>query len=42
MISERLGHTDTRITLNLYTHALPEQDIEAAEVMAAMLIKKKD
>lgn len=40
MISERMGHADTRTTLNLYTHSLPEQDREAAKLMGSKLIKK--
>lgn len=36
-VSKRLGHTSTAITLNTYSHWLPEQDREAADVMARLL-----
>jgi integrase len=38
-ISERLGHADTRMTLNTYTHALEECDRTAAAVLENMLVK---
>lgn len=37
MVSERLGHNDISVTLQLYVHALPKQDREAAERMASCL-----
>lgn len=30
-VQTRLGHSDAEITLNTYTHALPEKDLEAGE-----------
>jgi integrase len=37
-VSARIGHTDIKITLNLYAHALPEQDREAADKIGAWLV----
>lgn len=34
VVSERLGHTDIRITLNTYSHVLPNMQKEAAEKLA--------
>ena len=31
VVQERLGHTDISMTLNTYTHVLPQMDIEAAQ-----------
>lgn len=39
-VSSRIGHTDVRVTLDLYSHALPEQDREAAEKMGSWLVVK--
>ena len=36
-VSKRLGHASTSVTLNTYGHWLPEQDREAADVMARLL-----
>ena len=36
-VSKRLGHTSSAVTLDIYGHWLPEQDREAAEVMARLL-----
>ena len=36
-VSKRLGHTSTAVTLNTYSHWLPEQDREAADVMTRLL-----
>jgi integrase len=36
-VSKRLGHTSSAVTLNTYSHWLPEQDREAADVMARLL-----
>lgn len=36
-VSKRLGHTSTAVTLNTYSHWLPEQDREAADVMVRVL-----
>jgi integrase len=37
VVSERLGHANISITLDTYTHVLPEQDAQA-EVSVARLI----
>jgi len=36
-VSKRLGHADTSITLNLYSHALKSKDNDAAEKLEDML-----
>jgi len=36
-ISSRLGHRDRSTTLNIYQHALPAQDQDAAELLGALL-----
>ena len=38
LVSKRIGHNDIRTTLGLYTHILPEQDIEAAEKSGKWLL----
>jgi len=38
-VSARMGHNDIRITLDLYSHALPEQDREAATIAGAWVAK---
>jgi len=30
VISQRLGHSNIGVTMNIYAHILPDQDIEAA------------
>lgn len=40
VVQERLGHSDVQITLNTYTHVLPEMDIEAAEKLDRIILKK--
>ncbi|WP_422447874.1 tyrosine-type recombinase/integrase [Thermoanaerobacterium sp. DL9XJH110] len=40
VVSERLGHTDIRITLNTYSHVLPNMQKEAAEKLAEKLFSK--
>ncbi len=37
-VSARLGHNDVRTTLNLYVHASPEKDREAAKKMGSWLL----
>ncbi|GEL78677.1 site-specific integrase [Tenuibacillus multivorans] len=37
VVSERLGHADTRITLDTYSHLLPNMQEETAEQFGAML-----
>ncbi|MFQ4259001.1 UNVERIFIED_CONTAM: site-specific integrase [Clostridioides difficile] len=38
-ISERLGHTDIKITMNKYSHVLEEMDKEASENLSKILFK---
>ena len=38
--SNRLGHANPSITLNIYSHALPSKDYEAAELMGRLMSKK--
>ena len=40
VVQQRLGHSDVNITLNTYTHVLPEMDIEAAEKLDEILLKQ--
>lgn len=40
VVQQRLGHADVQITLNTYTHVLPEMDIEAAEKLDAIMLKR--
>ena len=40
VVQERLGHSDVQITLNTYTHVLPEMDIEAAEKLDRIILQK--
>ena len=40
VVQERLGHADVSITLNTYTHVLPEMDIDAAEKIDNMILRK--
>ena len=40
VVQQRLGHSDVSITLNTYTHVLPEMDIEAAEKLDSIILKK--
>lgn len=37
VVSGRLGHATVAITLNIYSHVLPQADAEAAERIAALL-----
>ena len=37
-VSHRLGHSKASVTLDIYGHALPENDKEAAETLAAMFV----
>jgi integrase len=34
-MSTRLGHANTAMTMDLYSHVLPAQEAEAAEAIAA-------
>ena len=40
VVQQRLGHSDVNITLNTYTHVLPEMDMEAAEKLDNIILKK--
>ena len=42
VVQQRLGHSDVNITLNTYTHVLPEMDVEAAEKLDAILLKRTE
>jgi integrase len=37
VVSDRLGHSQTAITSDLYTHVMPALAVDAAERMAALL-----
>lgn len=41
VVQQRMGHSDVNITLNTYTHVLPEMDIEAAELLDQIMLNKK-
>lgn len=40
VVQQRLGHSDVNITLNTYTHVLPEMDIDAAEKLDSIMLKR--
>ncbi|MCC0691672.1 MULTISPECIES: integrase [unclassified Clostridioides] len=40
IISERLGHTDIKMTMNRYSHILYEMDKEAYENISNILFKQ--
>lgn len=40
VVQQRLGHSDVNITLNTYTHVLPDMDMEAAEKLDAIILKR--
>lgn len=40
VVQQRLGHADVNITLNTYTHVLPEMDMDAAEKLNLIMLKK--
>lgn len=40
VVQQRLGHSDVNITLNTYTHVLPEMDVEAAAKLDSIMLKK--
>ena len=40
VVQQRLGHADVSITLNTYTHVVPDMDIDAAEKLDQMILKK--
>lgn len=37
-VSHRLGHAKASVTLDIYGHALPENDKEASDILAAMFV----
>lgn len=37
VVAERLGHANASMTLNVYAHALPSQQVEASQAMGALL-----
>lgn len=37
VVSERLGHSDVKMTLQTYQHVLPDMQLEAARAMDALL-----
>ena len=37
VVSERLGHTDIKITMNRYSHVLKEMDKEASDKISESL-----
>lgn len=39
VVQQRLGHSDVNITLNTYTHVLPEMDMDAAEKLDSLMLK---
>ncbi|MBY2478698.1 integrase [Clostridioides difficile] len=39
VVSERLGHTDIKITMNRYSHVLEEMDKEASNNLSKMLFR---
>ena len=40
VVQQRLGHSDVNITLNTYTHVLPEMDVDAAEKLDSIMLKR--
>ena len=40
VVQQRLGHADVNITLNTYTHVLPDMDMDAAEKLDCIMLKK--
>ena len=39
IVSERLGHSDIKITLDIYSHALPTLQAEASQVIEGMMTR---
>jgi integrase len=37
VVSERLGHSTVAVTLDVYSHAIPSMQREAADAVAAIL-----
>jgi len=42
VVSARLGHANISITLDTYTHVLPEQDAQAARTVASPILGDED
>lgn len=40
VVQQRLGHSDVNITLNTYTHVLPEMDVEAANKLDDIMLRR--
>ena len=40
VVQQRLGHADVSVTLNTYTHVLPEMDMEAATKLDSIVLGK--
>ena len=40
VVQQRLGHSDVNITLNTYTHVLPDMDMDAAEKLDNIMLKR--
>ena len=40
VVQQRLGHSDVNITLNTYTHVLPEMDVDAAEKLDSIMLQR--
>jgi integrase len=40
VVQQRLGHSDVSITLNTYTHVLPDMDKDAAQKLDDVILKK--
>lgn len=40
-VQERLGHTDFKVTMNIYYHALPKEKSVTADVFASYLSDTK-
>lgn len=40
VVQQRLGHSDVNITLNTYTHVLPEMDIDAAAKLDSIMLRR--
>ena len=40
VVQQRLGHADVSVTLNTYTHVLPEMDMEAATKLDNIVLGK--
>jgi hypothetical protein len=38
VVSERLGHATTQLTLDIYAHVLPAMDAEAVQRFAALVL----